>query len=71
MSSILKIQNFYIFSLNFHQIPLDVSLGGTRDLSIADLVLANVLAKISEVTEIWHEYRSLSEKNMRALSRNI
>ena len=34
------------FSLNFHQIPLDVSLGGTRDLSIADLDLANVLAQV-------------------------
>ena len=45
MSSISNIHKFCIFSLNFHQIPLDVSLGGTRDLSIADLDLAEVLAR--------------------------
>ena len=47
MSSVPKNHKFSIFSLNFHQIPLDVYLGGTRDLSIADLDLANILAQAS------------------------
>ena len=45
MSSISKIHKIFIFSLNFHQIALDVYLGGTRDLSIADLNLADVVAQ--------------------------